>query len=502
MLVFFSAALLSNIGCNKFLEEKPSKTSTLVVTTTAQLHALLNNYNSFYTEGNRTAIYSTDDFGFMKSLYDARPASFSMAAVEFALWDIAYLPDDARESFWSGEYRKIFTANLVLNNLDRVSGSEQDKAILKADAHFIRAYSYFQLVNTYCLPYTEQNRNELGLPLKQSTSFDELAERRPLHEVYTLIESDLLAALTITVPLHNGGQNRHWRASTAGVNAFAARYHLTRGNYESASYYADRALQEYSTLVDYNTEMRYGREVNININTGTPQASLYTIKYPYTHDNQMDQTDMIQWKEFYYFRMLYHESWWYVPSEELLELYDKLNDLRYVYHMVQGYSYDRGFTNPAYDYPGYIFFFKDRVPSGPTVAEVLLIKAEALARLDRVTEAMNTINILRAKRMKPGPWVNLTASDKDDAIKKVLEERRRELPFSQRWFDLRRFNHNEYAADDVLLQRSFYPYTISNVTTTGTVMDYTLPANSRRWAVPIPRSEIISSQGVIVQNTY
>lgn len=502
LAIGLTTMLLGLSSCEKFLAEKPSKTSSLVVTNTNQLHALLNNYSSFYSEGNRSAIYSTDHYGLTTDIYHARPSTYSMASVEFALWDTEYLPDDGREVFWSGEFRKIFTANMVLSSLDEVSGSEKDKTELKADAHFIRAYSYFQLANTYCLPYNDKNRDEVGLPLKQSTSFEELAERRPLHEVYALIESDLNEALKTNVKLSVDGKNRHWRANTAGVNGFAARYHLTLGNYQKALEHAEVSLQEYSTLVDYNTEMRYGKESNVNINTGTPEASQFTIQFPYTHDNQSDMTDMVQWKEFLYFRMLSHESWWYIPSQELLDLYDQENDLRYEYHMVEGYSYDRGMASPAYNYPGYVFFFKDRVPSGPTVAEMLLIKAEALARLGKPAEAMSTVNILRRSRMKPGAWVNLQAGTQDEAIKKVLEERRRELPFSQRWFDIRRFNHNDYTGDDVVLSKTFYPYNISSVIADGELKTYTLPADSRRYAAPIPRTEIISSQGVIVQNTY
>ena len=211
---------------------------------------------------------------------------------------------------------------------------------------------------------------------------------------------------------------------------------------------------------------------------------------------------MLGWKEFLYFRMLNHESWWYIPSQGLLNLYDKDHDLRYKYHMVEGYSYDRGMTKPSYDYPGYIFFFKDRIPSGPTVAEMHLIKAEAHARLNNITEAMNSLNTLRAKRLMPGAWVNLTASSKDDAIKKVIDERRREMPFVQRWYDLRRYNNNEDPNDDVEITKTFYPYTVSAVQTTQPVKNYVLPKNSRRYAAPIPRTELISSDGVITQNSY
>lgn len=216
-------------------------------------------------------------------------------------------------------------------------------------------------------------------------------------------------------------------------------------------------------------------------------------------------TDMLEWKEFYYFRMLYHESWWYLPSRELLALYDQDNDLRYKYHMVKNYSYDRGLTTPAYEYPGYVFFFKDRIPSGPTVAEMLLTKAECQARQGDFAEAMNTVNILRAKRMSntaDPSVVNLSASSKEEAIRKILEERRREMPFTMRWYDVRRFNNNDDPNDDVVMTREFYPYTSSAIQGSEAVKTYTLEKNSRRFAAPIHNTEIESSLGEIQQNKY
>ncbi len=502
-LLSFAAVLILFQSCEKFLEEAPSKTSSLVVKTTTQLNALLNNQATFYLEGNRTLVYSSDDYALTTDIYNGGRGVFSsMAGFQFALWDTQYLPDDTREGFWSGEYRKIFVANLALNNVDKVEGSAQEKAIIKADAHFIRAYSYWVLANTYCLPYTNQNKNELGLPIKTSTSFEEPLERQSLEKVYEQIEADLVEALKTPVSLVQNGKAKHWRASKAGVNAFAARYYLNRNNNEKAIEHANAALADYNVLVDYNVDMKYGRDQTVAINSGTPTAQNVVLKYPYTHDNQTDQTDMVGWKEFLYFRMLNHESWWYIPSQELLGLYDKDHDLRYQFHVVEGYSYDRGMTKPSYEYPGYIFFYKDRLPSGPTTAEVLLTKAEAQARLGDFGNAITTVNLLRAKRIVPGLWVDLTAASKEEAIKKILEERRRELPFSQRWVDIRRFNNNDDPNDDVVLTRTFYPYTAAAVSFNEPAKTYTLPKNSRRYAAPIPRTEIISSNGAIVQNSY
>ncbi len=501
--ILLIAVAFSFTSCEKFLEESPSKTSSLVVTTTDQLDALLNNYSTFYNEGNRTAIYSTDDYVLTTDLYNARPGTFSsMATIQFMLWDIDYLPSDTREGFWSGEFRKIFNANMVLEYVDKVTGSDNEKAILKADAHLVRAYSYWRLANTYCLPYSEATKNEPGLPIKTKTSFEEPFERKPLHVVYALIESDLTEALKIDLPLVQNGVPRHWRANKAAVNGFAARYWLHRNDYTKSLQYANNALSEYNQLVDYNTEMYYGRDQVLTINSGTPTAEKVTLKYPYTHDNQVDFTDMIGWKEFLYFRMINHESWWYIPSQDLLNLYDVDHDLRYRYHIVEGYSYDRGMSKPAYNYPGYIFFFKDRIPSGPTVAEMYLIKAESLARNNDIAGAMTALNTLRAKRMKPGVWVNLTAADKTEAVSHIIDERRREMPFAQRWFDVRRYNNNEDPNDDVILTKTFYPYSVSSVLVNEPPKIYTLTKNSRRFATPLPITEMISSEGVIQQNTY
>jgi len=160
-LIIICTLLLS--ACDDFLAKKPSKNNSLVPSTTDQLDYLLNNYSSFYTEGNRTAIYSSDDYGLQKELYDAKAAAYGVVAAQFGTWDTQYLPFDGREGFWSGEYRKIFTANMVLSYLPKVSGTEAQKERLTQESYFIRAYSYWTLAQTYCLPYTEANKGELGL---------------------------------------------------------------------------------------------------------------------------------------------------------------------------------------------------------------------------------------------------------------------------------------------------------------------------------------------------
>lgn len=496
ILAMFVAVIFAS--CDDFLNEPPSKTSSVVPSTVEHLENLLNNYNNFSEEGNYEILFGSDDFGLLKSLYDNSNGFYTISQVQHATWDVQYLPDNDRP-YYKEEWEKIFQANMVLENLGNVSGSDSEKDALRAEAHFIRAYSYYQMVNTFCLPYSQENMNELGLTIKTSTSFEESAKRASLQETWDLILSDLENALELNRDLVlKDGKYRSWRASTPAINAFAARVHLTLGDYAKAQTYADAALAKHNVMMDYNVDMRYSDIVEEEMIDG----ELKRIWYPYTHDAQTDQTDRMEWKELYYYRFLNNGHWNYIPSPELLAMYDQDNDLRYRYHVVEDYSYTRSLT---ISYPGYVFFFKDQIPSGPTVAEMLLVKAECQARTGNWNEALNTVNILRAKRIDntAAPAViNLSAANQAEALTKILEERRRELPFTQRFFDVRRYNNNDDAADDVVMTRTFYPYGGTFVDGGQAPVTYTLDKKSRKFARPLPNTDINTTEGVLEQNTY
>lgn len=501
ILIITFIAVFSFTSCDDFLDEKPNKSTSLVPTTVEQLEYILNNYGSFYREPAMTVMLSSDSYGLMTEMTDALSSMPGITQVEYAAWDIENLPTYSREAYFSGEYSKIFSANMVLNYLPKVIGDKAKKEQLEKEAKFIRAYSMWNLAQTFCLPYTEANKGELGLTLKNSTSFEEFTGRATLEQTYKYIEENLTAALGITNNMEIvNNKYTSWRANKAAVNGFAARYYLNRNNYEKAYQYASAALESHNVLVNYNTEMRYSSIPSY----ATVNGVKIPVLYPYTHDNQTDMTDMMEWKEFMYFRMAYFGSWWFIPSKELIALYDHNYDLRFKYHFVDNYSYSRGMTK--LEWPGYIFFFKDRIPSGPTTAEMILIKAECLARQNKVSEAMQEVNKLRDVRMDataPESIKHLSANGKDEAIQLIIAERQREMPFTERWYDIRRLNNNEDSKDDVGdLTRTYYPYNSATVLFNEAPITYTLKKDSRRYATPIPQQNIDASSGTIEQNRY
>ena len=115
-----------------------------------------------------------------------------------------------------------------------------------------------------------------ALPLKLSSSLEDDVTRVPLQKTNEQIASDLAIALTSNIPLLAQGKAKHWRANTAAIHGFAARYYLYKNDIKKARSYADKAREEYPVLANYNTEMRYGLEESIILNGGTTEASVFT----------------------------------------------------------------------------------------------------------------------------------------------------------------------------------------------------------------------------------
>lgn len=491
-LLLFAGVLLTLAGCKKFLAEEPLRQTS--IRTADQLEALINNATQFAADGsdgtNGSAGYSTDDTEIPLDAFKNYPSGkWSIDNLYYYTFKTDEIIGLSSDPIWNGEYNKIFTANLVLFNLDKVTGDDALKSELRADAHFIRAYAYWVLVNHFCLPYTTANKDVagLGLPLKQTIDYKEPFDRATLKQTYDFIEADLAEAKKTT--RDDVDLTKPWRVSKKAVEAFMSRYYLFLGNYDESLIHTNNALTTTSAvLVDFHT-----------IVAGTPaNYTNPTATLAYSELNDWAPAKHLYWKEFYFPRFSYQSGQWLLPSTALRSLYDQANDLRYKWFMIPNGG--RRFTVITPSLFRYTVFYDGRyIPTGPTVAEMLLNKAEILARKGDVAGAMLAVNTLRAKRMNTA--APLIATDQADAIQKVLQERRREMPFSFRWYDIRRFSVNDYQADDVTVTHTFFKVNVGAVDTTST-QTYILAPGSKRYAVPINGVEIMASKGVITQNQY
>lgn len=506
ILIFIT---LSQLGCDDFLDESPNKTKDVEPQTVEHLDALISGRTK--TIRNPTVLYASDDYGLFPELYDAikyRAYCIPTAYIFYTLFD----KEVAKGGFaWGYDFKNIFTANMVLFYLDKVDGDKEWKKRLRAEAHFMKAVSYMDMVSTYCMPYSEETKDELGLPIKNSVSFEEGISRASLEETMEYIKIQLDEALEVDIPMssNSNGLNKTWRLNTPAVYAQYSRYWLMKHDYDKALDYANKALSGHNELMDYNIEVEYEANpttLHITHKDGTTED--FVLKYS---NFGKGERHMSEWKEAYYDMYYDDGNWanWEIPSMELMDLYDKDNDLRYRYNFVDGYSYDfwggaqSDFKYSAYaPFPGSGSF---RLFATPTVAEMILTKAECMARLGDWQNSLEGVNNLRSKRFittADPSIVNLSATSQDDAILKILEERRRELAFSTRMFDIRRFNFNDYPNDDVILSRTFYPISETGVDRNSDPILYKLSVKDRRLMDLIPENDILSSDGQIKQNTY
>ncbi len=119
--------------------------------------------------------------------------------------------------------------------------------------------------------------------------------------------------------------------------------------------------------------------------------------------------------------------------------------------------------------------------------ELYLVRAESYARAGNATAAMADLNTLLRTRWQAGTYTDMVAASPDDALAKILPERRKELLFRNiRWADLKRLNKDTRFA--VTLSR----------TVNGTT--YTLPPNDLRYQVLLPEDAVTYGKGVLVQN--
>ena len=473
------------------------------------MDAILATYSRYY-EDNPDIQFASDDFGVDLKVQQYCTSMYQVGMLVYALWNDENTID-TRCTTWAKEYTKVYYANLVLDNIDKVSGDQAFKDNLAAEAHFLRAYCYFQLALAHTLYYDGKNGDELGITLKSSTSFEETSARASLAKTWEFIDADVQAALKITKKfVNNDGVGQTWRGTTAGVNAFAARYYLYRGDYTKAKTYAEDALKEYGVLMDYNTKMYFdpSQKETYKINVGTPDEKEIVIEFPWTKPQLDVAKNVLEWDEMLYARSSYNMYEWYVPSQGLLDAFktdvpggDPHNDLRYHYFMHEDFGVRRAEKTDNGRLPGYCQFYDQAIVSGPNTAEMNLIIAECVARSGDWSGSMAYVNKVRKNRIKADVYADLTASSQADAIKKILMERRREMPFTIRWYDLKRLN--AYDPDNkVTIKRTFYPYTSTSVLSGEPLMDYVLEPGSRHYAIPISNEELANAAGLIEQNKY
>ena len=446
-------------GCNDYLDIKPK--GEKIPTTVSDYETLLN-YESVQKVSDTYPAYLTDDV-FLPDVAEgtATPGlnSVDQSIRNLYLFKKEVFGDAQDDGFWFASYNRIYYYNTVIDNIMNADGSdEQQKLSIRAEALISRALEYLYLVNGYAKYYDVRTaESDPGVPLilDEDISKKNLV-RASVKDVYAQIQSDLQTALP-NLPMQAKGNA--FRASKAAGYGVLAKMYLYMGNYAEALKAANEVLEINNSLLDLKKYAVVKAKSSIG-RTNVPQ--------------DIDNPENIYIKFAPY---VYGLSSKVFGSDELISLFSE-DDMRLQVYFTKNF---RNIPTDKYVWAPYL-----RANLAVSSPEIYLIAAECEAREGSIERAIALINKLRDNRIKNN--TDIVATDRNDALQKVLEERRRELAMSGmvRYIDLKRLN-----------QESQFAKTVTHVTGEGT---FSLEPNSPLYVLPIPAKVMRFNKNSMKQN--
>lgn len=378
-------------------------------------------------------------------------------------------------------YALIDNANMIIHNIDDATGSDADKAAIKAQALTYRGWSYFQLVQLFGKRYVAGSANsDLGVSLVLESSTTAVP-RNTVGEVYQQIDQDLNDAISLfTTAGYTRPNKSHFNVNiTKGIKARVA---LTKQDWPTAEQMAKEAKQGFALMT--------GEQYTQGFNS-------------YENPEWMWSSRIIQPETNYFYSFFAYMSNNYnasvirqTPKVMFSVLYNKMTDTD-----IRKTLYDETGTDVV-NFPLPLSTFvrapylhkKFRVADlGSSIgdvpymraAEMYLIEAEAQARQNKNADAAETLRQLVVTR---DPAYVTSSNTGQDLVDEILIQRRIELwGEGFRFLDIKRTNSK--------LDRTGGNH---NGTFTNNVM-IVEPTDSR-WQLQIPQQEINRSNGLVVQN--
>jgi len=170
---------------------------------------------------------------------------------------------------WSNAYITINRANIVIQLVPGIQMDPTLRARVIGEARFIRALSYFMLVNMF---------GDVPLVTTQITNAKNAQlPRTPKAQVYALIESDLQAAAASLPASYSGADVG--RATSGAALSLLAKVYLYLGDWNNAAKYAGQVITsgKYSLNKVYNDNFSISKQNSnpeniFSVNFGSPET--------------------------------------------------------------------------------------------------------------------------------------------------------------------------------------------------------------------------------------
>lgn len=435
--IFLSVFITAVYSCEKKLDLTPLtnptvntfyKTSEDATAAITGVYSLLQDIYTHEVIVTPNTIGADDGVPFLQGNADRR-----------ALWSYNFVSTNSFSSSpWSTSYQLIQRANVAIARIPGIQMNENLKNRYVAEAKFLRAMMYFNLVRFYGgVPIiTNETKSLEGIEVPRNTK----------EEVYTFIETDLKEAEKVLPTKYTGSDIG--RATQGAAKGVLAKLYLTQAGNETSSPNWAKAAAKAKEVIDmgiYDLWENYADVYDMKNKAG--KESLFEVLYLTDVNGNWHTT---YWAPRGDPRVPSNGFGTIRPTKNLYDLYSANDSRKAVTFLTSYVNPSTGATvnlsiadpNPALA----ISFWKladltSKVGGGGgksfpylRFSDILLMYAEAINEVNGPTsEAYTAINRVRA-RAKISPLSGLTKAQFKDA---VLNERRLELVLEgHRWFDL------------------------------------------------------------------
>ncbi|MCC7507629.1 MAG: RagB/SusD family nutrient uptake outer membrane protein [Saprospiraceae bacterium] len=368
------------------------------------------------------------------------------------LADIDNFAFDASNNYFSavyrGYYRAIARANLAIENVPKVDMDPTLRDRLVGESKFLRAYSYFLLVQWF---------GKLPVITKTLQSDEYYAQtRQPVSDVYAQIEQDLKDAINVLPHKEEYPAQDKGRVTKAAAQALLAKLYMLEKDYAQAEILCLDIINSgrYDLMPKYSDVFTQAGENGIE--------SIFEIQAVALPTQQSAGPGSSPYNMVQGVRGVPNLGWGFNrPSDNLIASYENsLDPRRKATIIYEGDQLPDGTVvqpNPQIFQPRYNK--KAWVPSHPGLqdngpgnirviryADILLLAAEALNENNKAAEALPYLNKVRKRARDsspvplPGLLPDVTITDQTQLRERIYRERRVELAMEQqRWFDLLRW---------------------------------------------------------------
>lgn len=427
----------SLVACEKFLDEKPQSDLTKENTQTQEQVSAYSSVSDAKSELNGVyALFKADIYeGNAFYIGDCMSDNCYIGGDGVSEEQLDNLTVSATNSViatsWSQFYAIVGSATNVIENVKLMDSSLIDdatRAQIIADAKFARAWVLFDIVKYW-------GDAPMTLQLIPSITVDNIDKWYPImypsrtseEEIYAQIISDLDENTIKNLPSKSAGAFCGTQGAAYGL---LAKVYATMGK---------KSERDYSKVVDMcDNVIKQGYSLVPDF------ESLWTVDGKFSSESifEMYFSDTAEQHNWAYWVLLTDVSgdvvvsWrrYCTPTQDLVAKFDKEKDVRYKSSFYwTAVPYDTYW--PAKNYP---LAYKIRQKESDIIllrlADILLLKAEALVELNRPKEALMIVNDIRNRAGLSGLSLSLSVAEARLAVE---NERQLELLFEgQRWWDL------------------------------------------------------------------